>query len=153
MRIEPTGDPKIKNEKIKKKKGSKGKKVNFTNETPGFFDVLMDVEEEKINVELEKIVNEILDAGNDFIRSPTPDTLKKYKEKIKKFLKLIEKKMYKLSGKMDYSTNSPRLHVIVEDIDEKLKNLAEKLITSEGGTINFAAKVDEINGLILDLYK
>ncbi|ABR30696.1 hypothetical protein SU69_04265 [Thermosipho melanesiensis] len=154
MRIEPTGDPKIKNEAIKKKKKAKGKhKVGFSNETPGFFDVLLDVEEEKINVELERIVQDILDAGNDFVRSPTPDTLRRYKEKIKKFLKLIEKKMYKLAGKMDYSTNSPRLHVIVEEVDEKLKNIAEKLITSEGGTINFAAKVEEINGLILDLYK
>jgi hypothetical protein len=27
------------------------------------------------------------------------------------------------------------------------------LISSEAGTINYAAKVEEINGLILDLYK
>ncbi|MDK2839373.1 MAG: uncharacterized protein PWQ83_923 [Thermosipho sp. (in: thermotogales)] len=154
MRIEPTGDPKIKNENIKKKKGLKGKhKVSFSSETPGFFDVLLDVEEEQINQELERIVNDILEAGNDFVRSPTPDSLRKYKEKIKKFLKLIEKKMYKLGGKMDYATNTPRLHVIVEEIDSKLQNLAEKLISSEAGTINFAAKVEEINGLILDLYK
>lgn len=154
MRIDPTGDPKIKNEAIKKKKKAKKKnKVGFANETPGFFDVLLDVEEEKINAELERIVNEILDAGNDFVRSPTPDSLRRYKEKIKKFLKLIEKKMYKLSGKLDYNTNTPRLHVVVEEIDNKLQNLAEKLITTEAGTINFAAKVEEINGLILDLYK
>ncbi|QTA38414.1 YaaR family protein [Thermosipho ferrireducens] len=153
MRIEPPGDPKIKSGAIKKKKTSKKKKVSFEGEVKGFFDVLMDVEEEVINKEIERVVQEILDAGNDFVRSPTPDSLKKYKEKIKEFLKLIEKKLYKLGGKMDYSTNSPRLHIIVEKVDQKLKDLADKLMTAESGTINFAARVEEINGLILDLYK
>ena len=94
-----------------------------------------------------------MSAGNELVRSPTPQNLSKYKEAIKKFLKLIEKKLYKISGRLDTSTGAPRLHIVVEKIDEKLKELAEAIFSSERATINLASKVEEINGLILDLYK
>jgi hypothetical protein len=46
-----------------------------------------------------------------------------------------------------------RLHVVVEEVNEKLMDLTEKIMKNERPTINLAARIEEINGLILNLYR
>jgi hypothetical protein len=79
--------------------------------------------------------------------------LKRYKNAIKEFLKLIEKKIYKLAGSFDMNSGRARLHLVVEEVNEKLMDLTEKIMKNERPTINLAARIEEINGLILNLYR
>ena len=156
MRINPLGESDIKGSgKIegKKKSSGKGKKRYKTIEEKSFFEILDDAEVEELERKLQEIVEEIIDAGNELARSPTMKNLKVYKSKIKKFLKLIEKRLYKISGKMDLESSSPKLHVVAEKVNEKLEEIANALFSSERPTLNIAARVGEINGLILDLLK
>jgi len=153
VRINPLEDGDLKSSGIEKKKKLLKKSRVKSPEKVSFFDVLEEAEAEELEKKISLIVDEIVSTGNELVRSPTPQNLSKYKEAIKKFLKLIEKKLYKISGKLDTSTGAPRLHIVVEKIDEKLKELAETIFSSERATINLASKVEEINGLILDLYK
>ena len=155
MRINPLGDGDLKSNKVeeKKKAKKKGKKYSSGVEDVGFFDVLEDVELEVIEKRLAELVDEIVEAGNELSRSPTRRNLEKYKRKIKEFLQLVEKKLYKLSGKVDLETRRPKLHVVVEEINERLEELTKALIEAEKPTINLAARVGEINGLIIDLLR
>ena len=153
MRINPLEDGDLKSTGIEGKKKLLKKSKVKSSEKASFFDVLEEAEAEELEKNLSLLVDEIVASGNELVRSPTPQNLSRYKEAIKKFLKLIEKKLYKISERVDTSTGAPRLHVIVEKIDEKLKELAEAVFSSERVTINLASKVEEINGLILDLYK
>ena len=153
MRINPLGDGDLRSNKIERKKTiRKGKKAKRSEEK-GFFEILSESELDLLEERLQILVDEIVEAGNELVRSPTPSNLEEYKSKIKDFLKLIEKKLYKISGKMDLKTNMPKLHVVVEEINEKLEELAKALFEAEKGTLNIAAKVGEINGLILDIYE
>ncbi len=155
MRINPLGDGDLKSEKIEEKKRAKRKKKKgaFGVEEPGFFDVLEDVELKALEERLAELVDEIVDAGNELSRSPTRRNLERYKRKVKEFLQLVEKKLYKLSGRMDLETRKPKLHVIVEEINEKLDELTKALLEAERPTLNLAARVGEINGLIIDLVR
>ncbi len=155
MRINPLGDGDLKSNKVeeKKKAKKKGKKYTSGVEDVGFFDVLEDVELEVIERRLAELVDEIVEAGNELSRSPTRRNLERYKRKIKEFLQLVEKKLYKLSGKVDLETRRPKLHVVVEEINERLEELTKALIEAEKPTINLAARVGEINGLIIDLLR
>ena len=155
MRINPLGDGDLKSNKVeeKKKAKKKGKKYTSGVEDVGFFDVLEDVELEVIERRLAELVDEIVEAGNELSRSPTRRNLERYKRKIKEFLQLVEKKLYKLSGKVDLETRRPKLHVVVEEINERLEELTKALIEAERPTINLAARVGEINGLIIDLLR
>ncbi len=155
MRINPLGDGDLRSSKVESKKTSKKgkKKISGDKEKVGFFEILDETEAELLEKKLEKMVDEIIEAGNDLARSPTPRNLERYKEKIREFLKLIEKRLYKISGKIDIETKRPKLHVIAEKINEKLEELARALFQAEKPTMEIAAKVGEINGLILDIYE
>ncbi len=155
LRINPLGDGDLRSGKVeeKKKAGKKGKRRYKTIEEKSFFEVLDDAEAEELERKIQELVEGIIEAGNELARSPTPKNLSVYKDRIKRFLKLLEKKMYRVSGKMDMETRQPKLHIVVEKVNEKLEELAKALFSSERPTLSIAARVGEINGLILDLLK
>lgn len=153
MRIEPpSNDPKLKSGVVKGKKTQKKDEISRKKEST-FLGIFEEAEEEAIRKTIEEMVSEVVEAGNDFVRSPTPDNLKKYKERIKNVLKYIEKNLYKIAGKYDFALSQPRLHIIAEEIDEKLLQISSLLMEAEKDTIKLAQKVGEINGLIFDLYR
>ena len=142
----------MKNQEVK---GKKSKKTSRTGkiERREFFDIMRDVSVEQFEKLLEEAVEEVIESGNELVRSPTPSNLKRYKNAIKEFLKLVEKRLYKLSGSFDMTTGRAKLHVVVEEVNEKLMDLTEKIMKNEWQTINLAARIEEINGLILNLYR
>ncbi|MCD6551903.1 YaaR family protein [Thermotoga sp.] len=152
MRIDPLGGESLKNQEVK---GKKSKKTSRTGkiERREFFDIMRDVSVEQFEKLLEEAVEEVIESGNELVRSPTPSNLKRYKNAIKEFLKLVEKRLYKLSGSFDMTTGRAKLHVVVEEVNEKLMDLTEKIMKNEWQTINLAARIEEINGLILNLYR
>ncbi len=155
MRINPLGDGDVKSTKVEEKKKAKKKGFHHKKivDDVGFFEVLDDVELEALERRLAELVDEIIEAGNDLARSPTRRNLEKYKKKIKEFLKLVEKKLYKLSGRMDLESKKPKLHVVAEEVDKRIAEIAEAVFKAERPTLNIAARVGEINGLILDLLR
>jgi uncharacterized protein YaaR (DUF327 family) len=153
MRIEPpSNDPKLKSSSVKSKKAGKKEGIR-TDSKSAFFGIFEEAESEAIRKTIEEMVSDVVEAGNDFVRSPTPDNLKKYKEKIKSVLKYVEKNLYRLSGKYDYNLSQPRLHIIAEQIDEHLEQITNLLMQAEKDTLKMAEKVGEINGIIFDLYR
>ncbi|MFN3327928.1 MAG: DUF327 family protein [Fervidobacterium pennivorans] len=83
MRIEPpSNDPKLKSGSVKGSKTNKKSEVSRKKESH-FFNVFEETEEELIRKTIEEMVSDVIEAGNDFVRSPTPDNLRKYKNKIK----------------------------------------------------------------------
>ncbi|MGM0640563.1 MAG: YaaR family protein [Thermotogota bacterium] len=154
MYINPTGNNKSENSKKTKK--SKRKKTSSTNSKSiedGFFDILSNTEYKISEKEIKKLMDEILNFGNRFVKSPTQNNLKNYKHSIKEFLKKIEKKLYKVKEDIDMENDSPRLHVIAEVVDNKIKEITDAVMIKEKNTLFYASRVEEINGLLLDLYR
>jgi len=152
VRIDPLGGESLKNQEVK---GKKSKRTSRTGEVDKkeFFDIMKDISVEQFEKLLKEALEEVIESGNELVRSPTPSNLKRYKNAIKEFLKLVEKKLYKLSGSFDMTSGKAKLHVVVEEVNEKLMDLAEKIMKNEWQTINLAARIEEINGLILNLYR
>lgn len=152
MRIEPpSNDPKLKSTNVKGKKLSKREGIDKKGSS-SFVNFFEEAQEEVVRKTIEEMVSEVVEAGNDFVRSPTQENLKRYKERIKEVLRYIEKHLYKIAGKYDFGSQ-PRLHIVAEQIDEKLEQIASLLMEAEKNTLKLAEKVGEINGLIFDLYK
>ncbi len=152
MRIEPpSNDPKIKSGSVKGKKNVKRDKISASEKA--FESVLFDAEYESFRKTVEELVQEVVEAGNDFVRSPTPEYLFKYKKKVRNVLAYVQKNLYKIAGKYDFNLNQPRLHIIAEQIDERLEELSKLLMSAEKETMKIADRVGEINGLLFDIYK
>ena len=147
MRVNPAGnEPSQSVGKKGKVKGSHGRYSKV--EKKGFTDFI-DEEEEK---DLNTLMNDILDGGNAFSRSPSQENFENYKHKIKAFLKLIEKRLYRLSELDSIENRKAKLYFIVDKVNSKLDEISKKIFETERSTIYFASKVGEINGLLMDIY-
>jgi uncharacterized protein YaaR (DUF327 family) len=70
---------------------------------------------------------------------------------IKEYLSSVLENMY--SVKKDISFWQTQYFITVDVIDSKLEELTHMLLSEEKDKINVAATIDEISGLIVDIYK
>lgn len=141
-------DGNVKSHHVKNRKISKSKLSARSSQETGFLDVLEEVEEETYNQLLEKTIRTVVDTGNELIRSPTQQNFKKYRESVKQFIQLVEKKLYRIEKNVGVD-----LHVVVNQIDEKLNEIATALLQAESGAIKLSAKIEEIYGLLINIYR
>jgi uncharacterized protein YaaR (DUF327 family) len=157
MRVNPPNnsiDKEKKSSKAKRKKANRagGSKVSSDNWN-GFMDMLGEVKLEQVEEEARRYLEYVLSAGNRFSRSPTHRNFQGYRDSLKKFLQFIEKGLYKIKEDMGMDVDYPKLYMVAEKVDDKIHQLAGLLMENEKNTMSFAGKVEEINGLVLDLYR
>lgn len=158
MRIEPPDKNINQNKesaKARRKKLRKGlgEDTSLEETWEGFMDVLDGIQLEKAEEEAKKYLQYVLSAGNRFSRSPAHRNFLDYKESMRKFLQFIEKGLYRIREDAGMDVDYPKLYMIAEVVDEKMHQIAQLLISNEKNTIAFASKVEEMNGLIIDLYR
>ncbi len=138
---------------LKKKKSSESSGVS-TRQSP-FMDKLLEATEVKeINLELDKLVEEIDTVGRRFGKKPDIENLTEYKSLIKAFLDTVLDKILKVKEKMGHrSWVKQKVYITVEKINEKLEQLTSHVLNKEKENINLLATLDEIRGLLVDLYK
>ena len=74
-----------------------------------------------------------------------------YKKMIKEYLQSILEFMYET--KKDISFWQTQYYITVDTIDNKLEELTQSLLSDEKDNINIVAAVDEIQGMIVDMYR
>ncbi len=105
----------------------------------------------KSEEQLNKMIEEINKRGNRLVTTKTYGDVIAYKKMIKEYLESILKFMY--DTKKDVSFWQTQYFVTVETIDERLEELTKELMAEERENLNVAATIDEIQGLIVDIYK
>ena len=138
--------------KIGKKKEKKkvGQNVNVIQGS--FYDELQNVETEDYRIEFDKLVDEIMKQGERFAKNPTFNELKKYKSMIRQFIKHVTENMVRIEH---YTGGRLRqkIYTLAKIVDERLKALSDLIISNQIKNINLMSKLDEIRGLLIDLYK
>ena len=156
MRIEPPSGESKEPTKVRRTKHlkSKGKRSLLKGgEEVGFFDLLLDVSEEEARIEAERLIKEVVSAGNRFARSPTRENYRRYVEKVKRFLQYVERGLYRIREMLGIETDEGKLYMVAETVDEELKEMARLVFESEKNTLKLADRIERINGLLLDLYR
>jgi hypothetical protein len=135
---------------VESKRKIRGTHGRYTKtEQKGFADFLVEEEERDISA----IMDDIVQSGNDFSRSPTEENFKRYKEKVKEFLKLIEKRLYRVNEYSSIEDRKAKLYFVVEKVNEELEEISKKLFEAERSTLSYAARIGRINGLLMDIYR
>lgn len=153
IEIGKTDSRKTIKEKIKSLKKEKTSGTTVVKHTPFFDEILAIQQVESVKKELDELIKEIDLAGNEFAKNPTIETLKKYKTLIKSFMEMVIKKIYRVKEK--YSKKfwlKQKVFTIIEKIDKKLEELTNYILEKEKEHINLMATLDEIRGLLIDLY-
>ncbi|WP_238860620.1 MULTISPECIES: YaaR family protein [unclassified Clostridium] len=105
----------------------------------------------KSEEQLKKMIDDIKKRGNRLVTTKTYVDVVMYKKMIKEYLESILKFMYET--KKDISFWQTQYFVTVDTVDGKLEELTKALLSDEKDNINIASTIDEIQGMIVDIYR
>ena len=105
----------------------------------------------KSEEQLKKLVEDIKKRGNKLILTKTYVDVVMYKKMIKEYLESVLKYMYET--KKDISFWQTQYFVTVDTVDGKLEELTNAVLGDQKENLNIAATIDEIQGLIVDMYR
>lgn len=141
------------NVRIKKRKTQKGSTGLVDIIHSRFYDELKIAETEKVYIEFDNLVEEITTQGEKFSRKPTYESLKIYKSMIMEFLKYATKNMFSVEHHTGGNRMKQKIYTVTKIIDSKLNALTELIINQQTHNIDLLATLDEIRGMLVDLYK
>lgn len=107
--------------------------------------------EKKSEEEIKELLDDIKKKGNRLVITKCYGDVRVYKKRIKEYLEAVLKHMYSI--KKDISFWQTQYFITVETVDEKLEELTDLVMQGEKGNITVASTIDEIQGLIVDIYK
>ncbi len=151
IELEKTGRDK-KSISVKKKRTKKSSTGSVQVVQSRFYDELRFAETEDIHIEFDKLIAEITKQGEKFSKKPTAQLLKTYKSMIREFLKYITDNMFRVEhytgGKL-----KQKIYTVTKIIDTKLSALTRLVLSQQAQNIDLLSTLDEIRGLLIDLYK
>lgn len=111
------------------------------------------IEEAGLAERLNLMMEEIVMQGDKIVKRMDVRDMKKYRTLIKEFMNEIVNRSHKFSRENFLDRRGRhRVYGIIRLVDEKLDELAQELVSEECDKISILAKVDEIRGLLLDIF-
>ncbi len=104
----------------------------------------------KTKEELDKYLNQIKEIGKKLIHTKGYTDVINYKQVIQKYLKSVVDYAYEIDKKDSFWNQNYFRTVNV--VNEKLESITRDFFNDEKENIDMASKIDEINGLLIDLY-
>jgi uncharacterized protein YaaR (DUF327 family) len=97
------------------------------------------------------MVDYIKKKGNRLVITKTYADVNSYKKMIKEYLESVLQYMY--DTKKDISFWQTQYFITVDTVDEKLGKLTSMLLGDEKENSDIASTIDDIQGLIVDIYR
>jgi uncharacterized protein YaaR (DUF327 family) len=113
-----------------------------------------------------KLLDEVHSAGDVLATKPFPDEIKRYKTAVRSFMSYILENGFSAEGEMGIPhgqkagfkglRGSPEsrertLHTRIKVVDEKLEKLAADILGGQLKQLELLDRVEEINGLLIDM--
>ena len=126
--------------------------VQQTDDTFKFM-LASNIEEAGLAERLNLMMEEIVMQGDKIVKRMDVRDMKRYRTLIKEFMNEIVNRSHKFSGENFLDRRGRhRVYGIIRLVDEKLDELAQELVNEECDKIAILARVDEIRGLLLDIF-
>jgi uncharacterized protein YaaR (DUF327 family) len=104
--------------------------------------------------EMSELLDEIYTIGDNLKALPTLENIKKYKYAVKAFLKIVAQKMVGVEKKSSGTHVLKRKRfTLIKIIDTKIEQLSLQFLKQQEEQIEILSKVDEINGLLIDILR
>jgi uncharacterized protein YaaR (DUF327 family) len=97
--------------------------------------------------DLDRLYLDVEEQGRRLLEQPNPAELARYRERVRAFVDYVVKHGLRLKSTL----TARELHQIVERVDEELLGLGDALLAREQPIMELAAKIDQVNGILLDL--
>jgi uncharacterized protein YaaR (DUF327 family) len=142
-------------DRIKRGELKKGKKADATPETAQAFGETMDqAEVQERRKELDEVMQEVEEQGKRLLKNFKAEEVREYKKSVAKFLSAALGESYRLSESHSISRQGKyTAHLNLEKIEDGLDELTKAVVEGQGEPLNLLAKIDEIRGMLLDVFK
>ena len=101
--------------------------------------------------QLKEMFDDIKKKGNRLAITKCYSDVRAYKKMIKEYLESVLGYMYRV--KKDISFWQTQYFITVDTIDQKLEELTQMLVSDQKENLSVAATIDDISGLLVDIYK
>ncbi len=106
------------------------------------------------SADLEKLLDGVHEAGDALKENPSVDLVQAYKKAVRDFIHHVVERSYEIekkeSGRNILKRNT---YFRVAVIDEALEKLAAEILRNQRDKLEILRRVDEINGMIVDLFR
>lgn len=105
---------------------------------------------------LEELIDRLFESGEELKRLPVEEKFKEYKENIRILVNYVSQKSYDVvreKGVVNPRNFNRKQYVNVELINNKLDNLAAYILSRQKDQFELLRRVDEINGLIINVIR
>lgn len=142
----PTGEGKTKTTRVGGIEGVEAK------ETP-FIDQLRESSDLKTKEMLDGVLDSINEAGSRFLEHPTYENLLTYKGLVQRFMRVAVERLYRVKERLGSRvTDQQKVYTIIEEVDKRLKSLTDEVLSGQSDSLSLMAKIDDIRGMLVDLY-
>ncbi len=118
-----------------------------------FGEQLLRVRGDFIKEKLENLLRDITAQGQKLGENLNIKDLKLYKELVRSFLHEAVDKMYQLKEEAGWDRRGRhKIYTVVKTVDRELENLTAMMIQEQRDGVAVLAKIDEIRGMLLDIY-
>lgn len=117
------------------------------------FILASNIEEQDLQVRLSAMMQEITQQGDRISKKMDVRDMKKYRALIKDFMNEIVNRSHKFSRENFLDKKGRhRVYGIIRQVDDTLDELARELVKDEKDHIAILSRIDEIRGLLLDIF-
>ncbi|MFN2364091.1 MAG: YaaR family protein [Halarsenatibacteraceae bacterium] len=122
-------------------------------EKSSFQDKLKAVNEENVRERLDTLLDYVDQYGEKLKETMDKKNLQAYKEQVKEFLKIIQKEFARTKQSFSWDNQGNlKTYMIIEKINNQMEKLQEEFIQDQADVLEVVRRIDEIRGLLLDLY-
>ena len=107
--------------------------------------------------DLEDLLDDVHRQGEQLVAEQTLSAIESYKKSVRNFMHYVVQQAMKVES-IDGAkfnrfkpSNKQKRYTLISVIDDKLDKLAAGILMNQGRQLNLLAKVEEINGLLVDL--
>jgi hypothetical protein len=142
----PKGEKKARPARVGGIEGIEAKKTSFIEE-------LRETSDLKTKEILDEVLGSIDEAAREFLEHTTYENLLIYKGLVQRFMKVAIERLYKVKERLSSkATDRQKIYTIIEEVDKKLKLLTEEILSKQNDPLSLIAKMDEIRGMLVDIY-
>ena len=117
------------------------------------FTLLSTIEEQELQAALSTMMEDITQQGNKLSKRMDMRDMKLYRKMIQEFMNEISTHSHKFSRENFLDKKGRhRVYGIVKQVNQTLDELAAELLKDEKDNLAILGKIDEIRGLLLDIF-
>jgi uncharacterized protein YaaR (DUF327 family) len=112
------------------------------------------IDPEAANETLHEILDDVSALGEALVQTPTLENVRRYRDGIRQFMKYLVRNVLEVEERTSGANVLKRKkYLLVKTVDEKLEALAKGFLSAQKAPLDLAGRINEINGLLIDLLR